>query len=120
MYGLRKDLDLSFLNSREVIQVAIGVYEVRFGFDEDVSITAYGEFRFFDGQQEWTWKPEPGGAQTAARTVSLLGATIESFEGQENGTLSLEFSNGQRLIIPDSSREYESYDITGPGSNIVV
>jgi hypothetical protein len=55
-----------------------------------------------------------------ARTVSLLGATIQSFGGLENGTLSLVFSNGQRLTILDSIKEYELYDITRPGSTIVV
>jgi uncharacterized protein DUF6188 len=120
MHGLSKDVDLNFLNGRQVEQVAIGVYEIIFGFDEDVKITAYSQISYFDGQEEWIWKPEPGAAQIAARTVSLLGATIQSFEGQENGTLSLMFSNGQRLTILDSSKEYESYDITRHGSTIVV
>ncbi len=120
MYGLSKDLDLSFLNGRQVEQVAIGAYQVIFGFDEDVRISAYIQFRYFDGQEEWIWKPEAGAAQIAARTVALLGSTIQSFEAQENGTLSLVFSNDQRLTILDSSKEYESYDITRPGQTIVV
>jgi hypothetical protein len=41
MYGLSKDLDLNFLNGREVVQVAIGIYQIIFGFDEDVRISAY-------------------------------------------------------------------------------
>jgi hypothetical protein len=120
MYGLNKGIDLSFLNGREVIQVAIGIYQIIFGFDEDVRISVESQFTYFDGSDEWVWKPEPGAAQIAARTVSLLGATIESFEGQANGTLTLTFSNGQRLTILDSSKEYESYDITRPGQTIVV
>ena len=120
MYGLKRDIDLSFLNGRDVVQVAIGVYEIIFGFDEDVRITAYSQFSYFAGQEEWIWKPEPGAAQIASRTVSLLGAKIQSFEGQENGTLTLVFSNGHRLTIPDSSKEYESYQITRPGVTIVV
>ena len=52
MYGLSKDLDLSFLNGREVGQVAIGVHEIIFGFDEDVTITDYSQFSYFDGQEE--------------------------------------------------------------------
>jgi len=114
MYGLSKDLDLNFLKGRQVEQVAIGVYQIIFGFDEDVKISAYSQFSYFDGQEEWIWKPGPGAAQIAARTVSLLGATIQSFEGQENRTLSLVFSNGQRLTILDSSKEYESYDTLDP------
>jgi hypothetical protein len=120
MYGLPKDIDLSFLNGREVIQVAIGVYQVQFGFDEDVIVYVHSQFNYFDGREEWIWKPEPGAAQIAARTVSLLSATIESFEAHEDGTLALKFSNGQRLIILDNSKDYESYDITRPGETIVV
>lgn len=120
MYGLTKDVDLSFLNGREVIQVAIGVYQIIFAFDEDVRISIYFQFSYFDGRSESTWQPEPGFAQIAARTVALLGATVQTFEGQEDGTLTLMFSNGHRLTIPDSSKEYESYDITLPGRTIVV
>ena len=120
MYGLREGLDLSFLNGRELIQVAIGVYQIQFGFDEDVRISVESQFSYFNGKDELIWKPEPGAAQIACRTVALLGATIESFEGQENGTLSLVFSNRQRLTILDNSKEFESYDITCPCGNIVV
>jgi hypothetical protein len=120
MYGLARDVDLNFLNGREVGQIAIGVYQIQFGFDEDVRISVEGGFSYFDGQSDSVWKPEPGFAQIAARTVALLGATIETFEAQENGTLTLRFSNGHRLTIPDSSKEYESYDITRPGETIVV
>jgi uncharacterized protein DUF6188 len=120
MYGLSKDIALTFLRDREVEQIAIGVYQIQFGFDEDIRISVYFTFSYFDGQTESTWQPEPGFAQIAARTVALLGATIETFEAQENGTLTLRFSNGHRLTIPDSSKEHESYDITRPGETIVV
>jgi Family of unknown function (DUF6188) len=120
MYGLSKDIDLSFLNHREVGQVAVGVYQIIFGFDEDVRIFVESQFNYFDGQDEWIWKPEPGAEQIAARTLALLGATIESFESCEDGTLALLFSNGHRLTILDSSKEYQSYDITRPGLTIVV
>src|SRR5579863_6632751 len=106
MYGLKKEIDLSFLNDRELVQVAIGLYQISFRFDEDVAISVEAEFSYFDGQAEWIWKPEPSAAQIAARTVSLLGATIKTFEAQENGTLALVFSNGQRLILLDSNKKY--------------
>jgi hypothetical protein len=120
MYGLNKDIDLSFLNGRQVEQVAIGTYQIIFGFDQDVKISTYVQFKYFDGQEEFIWTPAPGAAQIAARAVALLGATIEGFQGHENGTLKLIFSNGQHLTILDSSQEYESYDITLPGRTIVV
>lgn len=120
MYGLKKETDLSFLTGRELIQLAIGVYQVQFGFDEDVRISVESEFRYFDGQAEWIWRPEPGSSSIAARVVALLGATIESFGSNIDGTLTLAFSNQHRLTILDSSKEYESYDITRPGHTIIV
>jgi len=103
MYGLKKEIDLRFLNDRELIQVAVGLYHISFRFDEDVAISAEGDFRYFDGQDEWVWRPEPGSSQVAARTLALLGATIKNFESNENGTLALTFSNGHRLPMLDSS-----------------
>ncbi len=120
MYGLKKEIDLSFLAGRELIQLAIGVYQVQFGFDEDVRISVESEFRYFDGQAEWIWRPESGSSSIAARAVALLGATIESFGSNIDGTLTLAFSNQHRLTILDSSKEYESYDITRPGQTIIV
>jgi hypothetical protein len=120
MYGLSNHVDLSFLNGRELIQVAIGTYQIQFGFDEDVMIYVESQFNYFDGHHEWIWKPESGSAQIAARTVSLLTATIQNFDRQENGTLTLAFSNGGRITLLDSRREYECYQITRPGQTIVV
>ena len=120
MYGLKKEIDLSFLHGREVIQIAIGVYQAQFGFDEEVTICVDGEFTYFGGQGDSIWKPEPGFSPVAARTVALLGASIQFFESNENGTLKLSFSNRQRLTIPNSSKECESYQITRPGHTIVV
>jgi hypothetical protein len=108
VYGLNKDIDLSFLKGREVIQVAIGVYQIQFAFDEAVTIYIEGGFSYFDGKDEVIWKPEPGTADIASLTVALLGATIDNFESHENGTLKLAFSNGHRVTIPDSSKQYES------------
>ena len=121
MYGLNRDVDLSFLTGREVIQVAVGTYQVQFHFDEDVNISVEGEFKYFDGKDETTWSAKPESAHVAARTVALLGAVIEGYKAcYESGTLELNFSHGHRLTIPDSSKEYESYSITRPGFNLYV
>jgi len=120
MYGLKKEIDLSFLTGRELVQVAIGSFQVQFHFDEDVTVSVEAEFRYFDGQDEWIWRQEPSSPQVAARTVAVLGASITTLKSDENGTLALTFSNGHRLTMLDSFKEYESYDITRPGQTIIV
>jgi hypothetical protein len=100
MYGLRKEIDLSFLTGRELIQIAIGSFQAQFHFDEDVTVSVEAEFCYFDGQDEWIWQQEPNSSQIAARTVAMLGASITSFETNENGTLALTFSTS-RTILPD-------------------
>jgi len=120
MHGLKKETDLSFLAGRELIQVAIGSFQVQFHFDGDVAVSVEAEFRYFDGQREWIWRQEPSSPQVASRTVAMLGASVTSFESTENGTLALTFSNGHRLTMVDSFKEYESYDITRPGQTIIV
>ena len=120
MHGLKKETDLSFLAGRELIQVAIGSFQVQFHFDGDVAVSVEAEFRYFDGQREWIWRQEPSSPQVAGRTVAILGASITKFDSSENGTLSLTFSNGHRLTMVDSFKEYESYDITRPGQTIIV
>jgi hypothetical protein len=118
VYGLPKDIDLTFLIGREVTQVAIGVYQVQFHFDEDVCISVESSFTYSDSQQEWTWRE--GLVLIAAHTAALLSAKIESFNAQQDGTISMVFSNGHRLTIFDSSKNYESYSITRPRVNIIV
>lgn len=120
MYGLKQDIDLSFLKGRELTQIAIGLYHISFRFDEDVAISVEAEFHYFDGETEWTWKYQPNSSAVAGRALALLGSTIETFQANREGTLTLSFSNGQRLTVLDSSKEYESYDITCPGKTIVV
>jgi len=118
MYGLKKELDLKFLLGRELIQIAIGVYQVTFNFDEDTSIAVEGYFEYTSQSKSIEWRP--GGALVAASTVGLLAARVQTVDAQEDGTLKLAFSNGDRLTMLDVSSEYESYQVSRRGETIVV
>jgi hypothetical protein len=118
MYGLNRSIDLSFLRNRELIQVAIGLHQVIFAFDDDVTISVEGQFEHVSPMGSTEWRP--GASELAANAVKLLGATVKSVVGQENGTLELAFSNGNCLIVRDVSSDYESYQITRRGQTIIV
>lgn len=70
MHGLKGNIDLSFLIDREVIQVAIGINQVIFAFDEDVTVSVEGQFEYSAAVGSVQWKP--GAIHVAARSVGLL------------------------------------------------
>jgi hypothetical protein len=118
MYGLDPNIDLSFFKNRELIQVAIGLYQVIFAFDEDVTLSVEGkcEYRSSNNSSVWT----PGAPTAAASFVALLGQTVTDLCRKNDSTLELTFSSGDRLAVFEVGKEYESYQITRPGETIVV
>ena len=52
--------------------------------------------------------------------MRLVTHYLENFEAQPDGTLCLEFSNGDTLIIKGDNGPYESYQIQDPGGRIIV
>jgi hypothetical protein len=118
MYGLDPEIDISFLIAREMIQVAIGLHQIIFAFDENVTLSVEGkfEYRSSSGSSVWT----PGASSAAASTVALLGKKITDVHRHDRSLLELLFSSGDRLLVFDVSKEYESYQITRPGETIVV
>jgi predicted HAD superfamily hydrolase len=91
---------------------------VIFKFDDEVSISVEGQFEYTSATTSSDWRP--GNPLLAAPTLSLLSARIEGVHGQENGTLELRFSNEDHLLVKDTNKEYESYQISRRGETIVV
>jgi len=118
VYGIGKQLDLSFLRNLEVIQTRIGLYQVQFAFTEDVCLSVEGRFRYSSGGEAIDWLP--GATKAASAVVNLLGSTVTDVRVPNVETLELSFSNGDSLEVFDNSKEYESFTITRPGVTIVV
>ncbi len=117
MNGLPEQIDLSFLEGRELIQVCVGMFQVIFGFDDQVSISVEGCYSVHSEAGESTWK---SGEKPRSDVLNLLGANVAHVRGEADGTLTLTFSEDLSLVIFDSSKEYESYQIAKPGTIIVV
>jgi Family of unknown function (DUF6188) len=110
--------DLAFLNGREMVQVAIGVYQVIFAFDEEVTISVEYHFRYVPSSGSYSdWKP--GAKDAGAPALELLGSKVEQAQVGEDGTLELALSGGQRLVITSEDKGQESYHITRRGEMIV-
>jgi hypothetical protein len=118
MYGLKDGLDLSFLKDSEVVQVAIGIYQIHFAFTGDAVLSFESRFVYESNGEATEWRPGTNKAATAA--VNLLGAMVAEIKTPDQKTLELFFSNGDLLRVFDESQEYESFTITRPGATIVV
>lgn len=52
--------------------------------------------------------------------LSLFGSSVLSAVGTNDGTLTLVFDNGEKLIFLDTSNTYESYFIEHDGNSTIV
>lgn len=118
MYGLPKNIDLSFLVGRELLQVCIGSNDLILHFDDRVSILITSNCH---------WKSISGVgveidsyAESANMICRPLGSKILNATSDESGTLSMKFSNGDAFMLFDDSQQFESYVIECPDRRIVV
>ena len=44
--------------------------------------------------------------------MRLLGVTVRSAEARKDGTLTLVFDDESTLVLPDDSKQYESYHLS--------
>jgi hypothetical protein len=106
------------LRHREVIQIAIGVYQVIFCFDKDVEVSVEGHFNYVHNSVAVDWYPQA--IQVAAMTVELLGSNVLDVQKVDDDGLRLSFSNGDLLTITRPNQNFESYQVTGTGVGIIV
>lgn len=118
MYGLKPEIDFSFLRERELIQLAVGRYQVIFAFDKEIAISVEGSYEFHSETEKIVWTP--GETSAAAAALGLLGKSVTDVSAVEGGTLKITFLGGETLSVADSNRSHESYQVTGPGIMIVV
>ena len=117
LYPLRDDVDLSFLNERELIQLSIGMHQVIFSFLNDLTITVEDRFVIEEPTGQTAWKPEA--INEAARAVCLLGRTTKGVR-RSGSALDLEFGAGYSLAITPVENEHESYQINDGGRLFIV
>jgi hypothetical protein len=119
MHGLPANIDLAFLQNRELQQVCIGRHEAILHFGDDVSITIFSDIghRSELGEIDAIYKRIMPAAPTLC---NLINASITKASAAGPGTLVLVFSTGEELEIYDSSSAYESYHIANRDNLIVV
>jgi hypothetical protein len=118
MYGLSADIKLGFLCGRELVQIAVGQFQLILKFDADISISVEGDFDHMrNGKSQLEAESLP---EAAASLLRLLGANITHVENRGIGDIYMHFSTGEVVSVSDSNSDTESYEILGPGVHIIV
>lgn len=118
MYGLPVNIDLTFLLGLELVKVCVSPAQVRFHLcqpgstNSDTGISAEMGYTHRHSGQEDEWRPEAHMPLSSSCSVLLLiGESVVKVKGDPDGTLGLEFSNGDSLTFYDETTMYEAYQI---------
>jgi Family of unknown function (DUF6188) len=114
MHGLPEGLDLSFFVGKRLQKITFVEANIFFGFEGNVRITAMSSIQH--QQMSDAHCNRIGVKQSLpvnhSTLMSLLEKTVTEGHGDEEGTLSLTFNDGQVLRFFDDTPGYESYSFT--------
>jgi hypothetical protein len=119
MYKPPKSTDLDFLCKKELQMLCFAEYSVYLHFGEGIIITIEGSFEHALAKrgkrpEEYSFPIE------ASKLMRLVAQRVEHLDARSDGTLRLEFSNGDTLTIRGANGPYEAYQIQHAGGRIVV
>lgn len=118
MYGLPEDADLTFLMSRQLEMVCLGLSVVILNFDENISISIENTFYHYSADGKCTACESH--RDSALALSGVLGCSITGVSWHTNGFLRMSFSNGEDLELRDDTSLYEAYQIRHGDKLIVV
>ena len=115
MYGLPKDLDLSFFIGKTLNSVAFAVNVIHLNFDDGVSINLESSFQHLHELD--VANRQLGTIQSVyliqlSSLMQLAGKAVVAAAGKEDGKLKLTFDNGHVLYCRDDTEGYECYNFT--------
>ena len=115
MYGLPKDIDLSFFVGKTLNVVSFATNVIHLDFDGGVKISLESSFQH--QQKSDVEHTQIGTIQSVyliqtSSLMQLANHTVVSAIGTEDGTLTLTFDHGHVLKCLDAPNGYESYNFT--------
>jgi hypothetical protein len=119
MYGLPENFDGSFLIGKTLEMVCFNVSQLYLHFSNHIIITIESSFSYRDADSQSLARPINVPVKES-NLMQLLGHLISKASGDQDGTLTLVFDNGEVFKCFDSSKNFESYQIKYGDQLIVV
>ena len=113
MYGVPKDLDLTYLHGAELIQVCLGVHQVQFHFHPRGILSVEGEWELRAADDSELDRSEPPPRTRPFELHRLLGPKVTDTVLAPPNWLAIRFERGELLRVFDDSEQYESFNIDG-------
>jgi hypothetical protein len=111
MGASRDAVDFSFLKGKELEMICFAAYSLYLHFANEIIITIEGPF-----QHQSKADTSPAAFNDFplrdSNLISLLNHTVDDVHREKDGTLRLEFSNHNKVVIAGQIGPYESYNIT--------
>lgn len=119
MYDLPKGVSFDFLSGRELALLCFGPYTVTLHFEDGAQIQVEGSFEHIIAGSDA--KPASSAFPLSkSRLMRLLAKRVTRVSAKHDGTLMLDFENGDTLVIEGNVGPYESYNIARPGCGLIV
>lgn len=115
MKGVPTDLPLEDLKGAELIQIALGEFQVQFHFNSTANISVEGRWELRDGKGNVIDTGARGSlaAKQNSHLQVLLGKKVEGHSISAPKSFTLRFNSGHTLEIFDDSDQYESFSYAG-------
>jgi hypothetical protein len=123
VYGIPKDLDLSFFAGKRLDQVSFAAGMVFIRFDDKVEVRLESTYQHqskqdIDHFRTGTMQSVP--VRHSSTLMQAVGHYCVSASGDDEGTLTLEFDDGQVIRCIEERTPYESYEIINGDDEWVV
>ena len=94
-------------------------YVIHLRFENGNQLSIETPFRF-DTRQNLSNSPANGFLLSESKLMRVLGSSINQFKCDTDGTLELQFTNGDALIIYANDPAFEAYTLSIDGKEYVV
>lgn len=118
MRGLSKDTDLSFIQDKQLIQLALGQYEFQLVFEDHVRISIQSIVRL--EKRDSYSEINPDNPQETKDLALLLGKRVSSVKIGDDGEITLYFEGECNVTIFDTNANIDSYLIWNESDYIAV
>ena len=119
MNRIPSDLKLDEIVGSEIQQIRCGRYDVQFDFHAGVVISVQGCITLLRRTTRVGGWDDSGNWSTL-EFQGLLNIPATAYKILNDRLLQIEFANGLVLQIHDSSDQYESFQISWPGTNVML